>query len=287
MVSPTDTPELAEVTEEVVPTDEVVAESDDAVEGTVTEETPEPQEEVTPDPSDARLTAVETALASLNGLDPDKVNPAIGRVSALQSEIAEIKSADPLAAIDPRITANENLLTALVQNIINDDVMEESAKGPLRIALAELAEVRTQREKDALKREVLAEVNAATTPEAPKTAAVDPAWASATQDVLDSLKASHPDFDAATIPQEVWAAGVATQSPIRAVLHVTNWVAENQSDTAAENIATRKEAAGGGTPTSSGGATTIETLLSKLTEEGPKALTADQLKQVDAHLGIK
>lgn len=269
--------------------DEVATE--EAPEGATTDEateTPEPEETV-PDPAQAvldRLGAIDQTLDGLRGLDPARISSMLGRVSGMQSEIADVKGQDPLATIDPRLAASESLSLALAEALLNSDdgLMDEQGKTQLRQAVSQMGDAQTERERAALKREMIAEVTASATPEQTETApTADDPWQAATQDVQAALPA---DFDMVTIPQDVWAEGVKTGRPSLAVRHVLNWV-DTQSADALDGLAERKAAAGDGAPSASAGGTTIDTLLSKLEELGPTVLSEAELKQVDKHLGVK
>ena len=275
--------EPQEVVDEVA-TEEV---SDEAA-AVETTETPEPSEQA-PDPVQVladRLGNIDQRLDGLSGLDPNRINSLLGRVPNLQSDLDAVKGQDPLATLDPRFSANETLLSALAEAFINSDegLVNDQSKASLQAALSQLGEAQTERERVALKREVLAEVQAAATPEETETAPTgNDQWQAATLDVQAALPA---DFDLGTIPQEVWAEGVRTQRPSLAVRHVLNWV-DSQSADALDGLAERKAAAGDGAPSASAGGTTIDTLLSKLEELGPTVLSEAELKQVDKHLGVK
>ena len=269
--------------------DEVATE--EAPEGATTDEateTPEPEETV-PDPAQAvldRLGAIDQTLDGLRGLDPARISSMLGRVSGMQSEIADVKGQDPLATIDPRLAASESLSLALAEALLNSDdgLMDEQGKTQLRQAVSQMGDAQTERERAALKREMIAEVTASAAPEQTETApTADDPWQAATQDVQAALPA---DFDMVTIPQDVWAEGVKTGRPSLAVRHVLNWV-DTQSADALDGLAERKAAAGNGAPSASAGGTTIDTLLSKLEELGPTVLSEAELKQVDKHLGVK
>ena len=269
--------------------DEVATE--EAPEGATTDEateTPEP-EETAPDPAQAvldRLGAIDQTLDGLRGLDPARINSLLGRVSGMQSEIADVKGQDPLATIDPRLAASESLSLALAEALLNSDdgLMDEQGKTQLRQAVSQMGDAQTERERAALKREMIAEVTASASPEQTETApTAGDLWQAATQDVQAALPA---DFDMVTIPQDVWAEGVKTGRPSLAVRHVLNWV-DTQSADALDGLAERKAAAGNGAPSASAGGTTIDTLLSKLEELGPTVLSEAELKQVDKHLGVK
>lgn len=269
--------------------DEVATE--EAPEGATTDEateTPEPEETV-PDPAQAvldRLGAIDQTLDGLRGLDPAKINSLLGRVPGMQSEIADVKGQDPLATIDPRLAASESLSLALAEALLNSDdgLMDEQGKTQLRQAVSQMGDAQTERERAALKREMIAEVTASASPEQTETApTAGDLWQAATQDVQAALPA---DFDMVTIPQDVWAEGVKTGRPSLAVRHVLNWV-DTQSADALDGLAERKAAAGNGAPSASAGGTTIDTLLSKLEELGPTVLSEAELKQVDKHLGVK
>ena len=210
----------------------------------------------------------------------------LGRVSGMQSEIADVKGQDPLATIDPRLAASESLTLALAEALLNSDdgLMDEQGKTQLRQAVSQMGDAQTERERAALKREMIAEVTASASPEQTETApTAGDLWQAATQDVQAALPA---DFDMVTIPQDVWAEGVKTGRPSLAVRHVLNWV-DTQSADALDGLAERKAAAGDGAPSASAGGTTIDTLLSKLEELGPTVLSEAELKQVDKHLGVK
>jgi cation transport regulator ChaB len=270
-------------TEEVA-TEEVSGET--ATEETT--ETPEP-EEITPDPVQIltdRLGQVETNSGQrIDGIEA-RVKSELGKLEYLQSVASKLDNNDPIAALDPRLSANETLLSALVDTVANSDdgIPTEQNRETLRSAIAQYSDAQKQRDNETFKREVLAEAKATAAPEQTETAptAADQ-WQAATQDVQAALPA---DFDMVTIPQDVWAEGVKTGRPSLAVRHVLNWV-DTQSADALDGLAERKAAAGDGAPSASAGGTTIDTLLSKLEELGPTVLSEAELKQVDKHLGVK
>jgi cation transport regulator ChaB len=270
-------------TEEVA-TEEVSGET--ATEETT--ETPEP-EEITPDPVQIltdRLGQVETNSGQrIDGIEA-RVKSELGKLEYLQSVASKLDNNDPIAALDPRLSANETLLSALVDTVANSDdgIPTEQNRETLRSAIAQYSDAQKQRDNETFKREVLAEAKATAAPEQTETAptAADQ-WQAATQDVQAALPA---DFDMVTIPQDVWAEGVKTGRPSLAVRHVLNWV-DTQSADALDGLAERKAAAGDGAPSASAGGTTIDTLLSKLEELGPTVLSEAELKQVDKHLGMK
>ena len=253
-----------------------------------TTETPEP-EEITPDPVQIltdRLGQVETNSGQrIDGIEA-RVKSELGKLEYLQSVASKLDNNDPIAALDPRLSANETLLSALVDTVANSDdgIPTEQNRETLRSAIAQYSDAQKQRDNETFKREVLAEAKATAAPEQTETAptAADQ-WQAATQDVQAALPA---DFDMVTIPQDVWAEGVKTGRPSLAVRHVLNWV-DTQSADALDGLAERKAAAGDGAPSASAGGTTIDTLLSKLEELGPTVLSEAELKQVDKHLGMK
>ena len=270
-------------TEEVA-TEEVSGET--ATEETT--ETPEP-EEITPDPVQIltdRLGQVETNSGQrIDGIEA-RVKSELGKLEYLQSVASKLDNNDPIAALDPRLSANETLLSALVDTVANSDygIPTEQNRETLRSAIAQYSDAQKQRDNETFKREVLAEAKATAAPEQTETApTADDQWQAATQDVQAALPA---DFDMVTIPQDVWAEGVKTGRPSLAVRHVLNWV-DTQSADALDGLAERKAAAGDGAPSASAGGTTIDTLLAKLEELGPTVLSEAELKQVDKHLGMK
>ena len=278
-----DTPLEPQETEEVA-TEEVSEET--ATEETT--ETPEP-EEITPDPVQIltdRLGQVETNSGQrIDGIEA-RVKSELGKLEYLQSVASKLDNNDPIAALDPRLSANETLLSALVDTVANSDdgIPTEQNRETLRSAIAQYSDAQKQRDNETFKREVLAEAKATAAPEQTETApTADDQWQAATQDVQAALPA---DFDMVTIPQDVWAEGVKTGRPSLAVRHVLNWV-DTQSADALDGLAERKAAAGDGAPSASAGGTTIDTLLSKLEELGPTVLSEAELKQVDKHLGMK
>jgi cation transport regulator ChaB len=253
-----------------------------------TTETPEP-EEITPDPVQIltdRLGQVETNSGQrIDGIEA-RVKSELGKLEYLQSVASKLDNNDPIAALDPRLSANETLLSALVDTVANSDdgIPTEQNRETLRSAIAQYSDAQKQRDNETFKREVLAEAKATAAPEQTETApTADDQWQAATQDVQAALPA---DFDMVTIPQDVWAEGVKTGRPSLAVRHVLNWV-DTQSADALDGLAERKAAAGDGAPSASAGGTTIDTLLSKLEELGPTVLSEAELKQVDKHLGMK
>ncbi len=242
--------EVAEETETTEEVEEVEAE---------TEETESQEQE--PDPLaelEKRLGSVEETAQRLAGLDPSKINPAIGRISGMQSLLDEVKAADPLAAADPRFTANEALLSTLATALIgaDDELVNAQSKAALRTALDDLGVARTQRDRVVERAEIIAELRAEPSSDTEtETAPVAPE----TREVMGYAEAK--GVEPSSIPATAWALaeGETLAQAVKRVKGIVDSLAEES--TSVDRVATRRRAAGPGTPSSSGAAMNDEQLV--------------------------
>lgn len=250
---------------------------------------PEPSEE-TPDPlAEVRseLGALKQQLARFADFDPQQVKRDIGHVRSLQSKVDSLTNADPLKAINPRVATAEEMLGSLVDALIesDSDLIDDRAKTTLRAARDRLAQSKTEQEWERREAELLAKVGAVAPPAEPDGPAPDQ-WGQATRDALDELAERMPDFDPASIPTTVWIEGKAKGTPARAVAHVLRWAEQQATEPVATRTATRRQAAGNGSPPRSGGLTYTNI------DDAEDAFNAGELdfdayKRIRDQLGVK
>jgi len=284
VVSDNPTPEL-QVEPEVEPTEAPVG----AVAVEETPETPEPSEETTPDPLQEALTrmgTIEESVARLAGLDPSRINPALGRISGMQSSIDELSKANPLADTDSRFAANETLSTALAQALINSETGEitETDKAALRSALAQTADARTTRDRETMKAELRAELQPAST-EAPVERSDLQATVNTMRDQLIGY-ATAKGLEFSAVPAEVLQFQTNETLDVafaRVRTHIDGMASE---DGAMDRLAERQGAASSA-PSRAGGTTSLEDKKAQL-EAGdlPMSDTASRAA-IAAELGLQ
>ncbi len=270
--------EVAEETETTEEVEEVEAE---------TEETESQKQE--PDPLaelEKRLGSVEETAQRLAGLDPSKINPAIGRISGMQSLLDEVKAADPLAAADPRFAANEALLSTLATALIgaDDELVNAQSKAALRTALDDLGVARTQRDRTVERAEIIAELRAEPSPDTETETA--PSVAPETREVMGYAEAK--GVEPSSIPATAWAfaEGETLAQAVKRVKGIVDSLAEES--TSVDRVATRKRAAGPGTPSPSGAAMNDEQLVDDFgvhPEKYPPGSARDQVFAAIDRLG--
>ena len=189
--------------------------------------------------------ATKAELESLR----NQIRSELGRSQRLETRLEELSGRNPLADVDPRLDANENLLTSIAEALIDSDLTDDTAKRALRASRAALDSARTVRSQGRMREELKAEILGALPPLQPT--APDP-WAQATQDVLADIAENLPGFDIQTIPATVWNEGRAKGTPARAAAHVLRWAERQAAEPATTRIATRRAAAGTGAPARQG-----------------------------------
>lgn len=197
-----------------------------------------------------------TKAASKEELDGlrGQIRSELGRAQKLEARLNEMAGLNPLADVDPRLDANEALLTSIADALISSDLADDQAKAALRAARSGLDEAKGKRAQNRMRAEMLDEVKKfLPQPKTDDEAPPENPWLQANNDVVAELAERLPDFDPLSIPREVWLAGKAKGTPARAVAHVLRWAEQQAEEPAATRTATRRQAAGSGSPARSGG----------------------------------
>ena len=245
---------------------------------------PEPQEE-TVDPRDARLDKIEATLSRLGALDPNKINPALGRIGAIQSALDGLSKRDVLAEIDPRVTANEDLTVTLARALSNSALVEEEDKASLRAALRGVEQSKSARERKQMMSELKAEL--ATTDVVQPAETSDAAanlWDDATVEVRDM--ASEYGVDPSQIPWDAIQRD-AQFNPLKVARVALKWFEANKPDPTTDRVAERRRAAGSGSPAREGAANSLENDKTRLMEQGIPISDEAARKRVAASLGLE
>ena len=247
-VATTEAPEGAPSIEEAPEGAEAVKTPEEVTEPKKEAEEPDPLVELR-----ERLTEFERTYATKAELHPLASN--LGRVDGIQSALDEAAKADPLAAVDPRLTAIENLNIANATALLGlgDEQVSTAEKAALRSSLVEIDTARTQRSQDVAiataKTELRAELQP---PEDTEEVEAKPVRTPETIEVAGYAEGKGVDF--ASIPTTAWrlAEGETMQQAIARVKSVVDSLAEEAASP--ERVATRRQAAGSGTPSRSGAA---------------------------------
>jgi hypothetical protein len=164
-----------------------------------------------------------------------------------------LEGRNPLADVDPRLDANENLLTSIAGALIDSNLTDD-AKAQLRAALNALDSAKGARAQGRMREELKAEILGALPPLRPTEADSTDPWAVATQDVFAEIAENLPGFDPNSIPATVWQEGRAKGTPTRAAAYVLRWAEQKAVEPAVTRTAGRRTAAGAGAPARQGSA---------------------------------
>ena len=192
----------------------------------------------------ARFDGIESELARLKGLDPDSVRSGLGRISSLQSDIDDLRKRDPVAAIDPRVSANEALTMAVADALLNDPAVDAALKASLRSAVTGVERARTQREQEMREAALEARVHETIARSAPKVAAEPAAgeaqWVKATTTIR--ARANSMGVSAEGLP---WAElrTASGEDPDEAIALAVGWLYEHREDPTAIRVSARRAAA--------------------------------------------
>lgn len=247
------------------------------------EETPVEQEVDPVAAMAARLDAMEQELSRFKGFDPNSLKAPLGRIPALQSAIDEIKKSPPTADLLERLDLSDRALGTLASIMVNDSEQAESVKAPFRDYLTGVEKARTQREKNALRNELLEEIKPAAQKTDEPGDSPNP-WQDATNEIMDEARSNN--IDPTTIP---WSdiQGRANGSPLRAVRLASLWIAENKTADPSTRVAERRRSAGNGSPSREGAVGTIEHDLKRLSESGIPLTDEAARKRAAAALGVE
>ncbi len=265
---------ITEPTEELAPPVDTTA--DFGAEEPVVDETPAEEEaapqtpEVEADPfadTKERLDIVERGMQRLSTLNPDQIQSLMGLIPGLQSTTDQLKNADPLADIAPRLAAAEQMNADLVRMMLGSDLVDDASKTALQQSLAALDQDRSSRD---VARQVREQVSAQipaqpeATPQAPDQAQLAVLDTAAQLKGYAAAKAVEwsaiPDADLNFRPNETVDAA-ATR--VRAVI---DGLASEES--APARVAERAQAAGTGTPGRSGATQSDEAFLARAEADG-------------------
>jgi hypothetical protein len=233
----------------------------------------------------ARFDKIEASLERLKGLDPNAVRSALGRISSLQSAVDDVSKRNPLADVDPRLDANETLLTSIADALIASELTDDRMKTALVAARSGLDSAKGARATNRMRAELKDEILSALPKPAPETEPADNPWAQATADVVAELSERLPDFDPNTIPKAVWDAGVAKGTPARAVSHVVRWAEQKAQEPAADRVSARRQAAGVGAPARTGVPANDEDIIARYAD-GDRTVTQEQYTAANHRLGL-
>ena len=260
---------------------EVVESPEGAEEAKATEEPSEP------DP----LVAIQATLDTLSqtAVTKDELQPlqsGIGRIDSIQSRLAELAEQNPLATVDPRIAGIESALVAILDGQIADPGTDDARRASLVQTRQQLDAAGRQREIDSAVTEAVSKALPEKTeePEAPTSEQLAEVGARSGR-LIGYAEAR--DVDYKSIPPSVLAfqPGETLDAAFARVKSHIDGMAEEAGAT--DRVTARAAAAGGGTPARSGGASTIEDVLTKLEENGPTALTEAELQRARDHLEVK
>ena len=229
-----------------------------------------------------RIGTLEQSIARLNALDPAEVKRDLGQLRTLQGQYDRIVATNPLADVDPRLDANEALLTSIADALIASDLTDDRMKSTLSASRSALDTVKGVRAQSRMREELKADILRAL----PAPVVETNPWQQATVDVFAELAERLPDFDPTSIPLTVWTEGQAKGSPARAAAHVIRWAEGQAQNPAVERTAARRQAAGNGSPSRSGGPGSVEQDRQRLMVDGIPITDAPARKRVREALGL-
>lgn len=249
---------------------------------------PETPAEDTVDPRDARLDKIEALLAEIDPVvrEARGVKATVGRVQSLEASLKRLSEANPLADIDPRVSANEDLTVTLARTLSNSALVDDEDKASLRAALHAVEQSRSARERKQMMSELKAEL-ATTEVQAPAETS-DPVgereWAVAEAVVRSrAAKAGLKWEDLPLAEINAKAAGNATVATDLAL----EWLDANKPDPTTDRVAERRRAAGSGSPAREGAANSLENDKTRLMEQGIPMTDEAARKRVAASLGLE
>lgn len=207
----------------------------------------------------AELAATNAKIAALEGLrvlNPEQINRALGHIPRLQSDLDGLKkgSSDPVAAIDPRLSESEDVLSELVDALVASEFLDDSAKAALRQRRQRMDVGRTERERVKLRRDLLSEVQGARetvqdaqiTPDAQAVLEVQ----NETVRLMGYAEAKGIEWNSIPADELQFRPGeTLKQAAVRVQKTINDLAGESA---ATERTATRRRAAGQGAPASNG-----------------------------------
>ncbi len=229
----------------------------------------------------ADLKQVVSELDGLRGLNPRQISAVMGQVGALQRDFADFRKGDPITALDPRISENEDLLSVIANALASSDFLDDTSKAGLRQVTQKMESNKSARNADKLRRDVVREVQEArgeiaqAQPQATPEAQMAVAVAQATQRLQDFAEGKEVAWDSIPAAELQFKPGeTLAQAQARVRKVITDLAGESAST---ERTASRRRAAGAGAPASAGtGAYRSQTAVSTAHANGQ--LTTAQVK---------
>lgn len=232
----------------------------------------------------ARFDSIEAELARLKGLDTNAVKSALGRISSLQSTLDDLSKRNPLADIDPRVSASEGALVTLAQTFLNEPGISDAARASISNAILGVENARTQREQETRERALEARLRAELAPT--QTQSAEP-----TDEVLQATnarliaQAARLGIDPASVPWgdlQTQAGGSLSAAEALA----TDWMYEHRPDDSAARTRERQTAAGRGSPKRDNAARTLEQERERLRDGALPMTETETRKKLAAELGV-
>lgn len=272
------------VVDQTLPDDPTLEDGDDALDGDGEQE--RSGEDTQPDPLDTLRTElnerIEAETRRVRSELEGRYGGEVGRAQKLEKRLDDALST-LTAQNSPGIT--DEAVSAIVSALVASDLIDDQSRASLRTVESRLAEAKTKRERDAIKREVLAEAQTAVTPERePEPQQQSPEAVAATNRVVGYADAR--GVDPTRIPQDAWnlLPGETLPDAVTRLRKVIDGLAADSSSGA--RVAERRGAAGSGSPGRGGGGNVIEQDLRRLETEGIPLTDEQARRRVAAELGV-
>lgn len=238
-----------------------------------------------------RLDAFETSALRRDELNPDQVRSVLGIIQSIQSDTDRLKNANPVAEIDPRLSASESVLATIAQVLINSDLLDDSGKAALQQSLSPLSEAQQARQRQQLRNELLAELRESQ-PQPQDQSQTLPEQ----QALIDAVRqeerelrgyAAGRGIDWASVPASelLFRQNETVEAAAQRVRGIIDRLASEESS--ADRVAERRAAAGRGAPQRSGAATTTEDILARLADVGLPMTNTAERKLAAKALGVE
>lgn len=225
----------------------------------------------------SRLDSVESTTKDIDFIK-HRVNSELSRLENIQSRVDTLdQTRNNLATVD-RIQDLEQQLADVSALLLSSEIVDDNTKIALRERQLEhrLQQIENGRNDNQQQQEPQQLQETSTDSQA--------IWDDATNWVAQ--KVNEIGYKADDIPAQVWQEGAKSGSPIRASEFVLAWVQEQMKGAnAAEVTATKKKAAGNGTPSRKSNTASIDSLVQAYGEG--KSISATEKKRVMEHLGIR
>jgi hypothetical protein len=202
------------------------------------------------------LKQVVSELSDLRGLRRRDIESVLNQVGAVQRDFANFRQGDPIAALDPRISENEDLLSVMANALASSDFLEDSSKQGLRQVVQKMEANKNARNADKLRRDVVKEVQEARGEIAQARPAPSPQQqmqyqvAQATQRLMDFADGKNVPWNGIPSDELAFKPGETLPQAMNRVRKVITDLAGETAST--ERTANRRRAAGSGAPASAG-----------------------------------